>query len=102
MRVVYRQQINSVKRQNQVIFFSLVKRLKKINISLAGSHIMQYYKVEYLGCQLDSKLSVQAMAAKVLKKANIKLKMSYKQSKYLIPLFKRLLCNALIQPHFEF
>ena len=40
----------------------------EINISLAGHSIKQHEMVEYLGYHLDSKLSGEAMASKVLKK----------------------------------
>ena len=42
------------------------------------------------------------MASKVLKKINAKLKFLYRQSRYLTPAYRRLLCNALIQPHFDY
>ena len=67
-----------------------------------GYSIKQHETVEYLGCQLDSKLSGEAMASKVLKKINAKLKFLYRQSRYLTPAYRRLLCNALIQPHFDY
>ena len=50
------------------ILFSKTRGLKEINISFAGHSIKQHETVEYLGCQLDSKLSGEAMASKVLKK----------------------------------
>ena len=56
------------------ILFSKARDLKKINISFVGHSIKQHKTVEYLGCQLDSKLSGEAMASKVLKKINAKLK----------------------------
>ena len=40
----------------------------EINISFAGHPIKQHETVEYLDCQLDSKLSGEAMASKILKK----------------------------------
>ena len=42
------------------------------------------------------------MASKVPKKINDKLKLLYRQSRYLAPMYKRLLCNALFQPHFDY
>ena len=52
--------------------------------------------------QLGSKLSGEAITSKALKKINTKLKFLYRQSRYLTPAYKRLLCNALIQPHFNY
>ena len=70
-------------------------------ISFAGYSIKQHNTVEYLGCQLDSKLRGEALASKVLRKINVKLKFLYRKSTYLTPAFRRLLGNALIQPHFD-
>ena len=42
------------------------------------------------------------MARKALKKVNGKLKFLYRQATFLNPACKRLLCNALIQPHFDY
>ena len=84
------------------ILFSKTRCSKEINISFAGHSIEQQETVEYLSCQLDSKLSGEAMASKVLKKINAKLKFLYRQSRYLTPVYRRLLCNALIQPHFNY
>ena len=84
------------------ILFSKTRGLKEINISFAGHSIKQHETVEYLGCQLDSKLSGEAMASKVLKKINAKLKFLYRQSRYLTPADRRPLCTALIQPHFDY
>ena len=70
-------------------------------ISFAGYSLKHHDTVEYLGCQLDSKLSGEALASKVLRKINAKLKSLYRQSICLIPAFRRLLCNTLIQAHFD-
>ena len=79
-----------------------MRGLKEINISSAGRSIKQRKTVEYLSYQLDSKLSGEVMASKDLKKVNVKLKFLYHQSRYLTPAYRRLLCNALIQPHFDY
>ena len=71
---------------------SKTRGLKEINISFASHSIKQHKTVEHLGCQLDSKLSEEEMASKFL----------YRQSRYLTPAYRRLLCNALIQPHFDY
>ena len=42
------------------------------------------------------------MARKALKKVNEKLKFLYRQAIFLNPACKRLLCNALIQAHFDY
>ena len=84
------------------ILFSRTRGLKEINISFAGYSIKQHETVEYFGCQLDFKFSGEAMASKVLKNINTKLKFLYRQSRYLTLAYRRLLCNALIKPHFDY
>ena len=42
------------------------------------------------------------MACRVLKKINTKLNLLWRQSNYLNYSSRRLLCNALIQPHFDY
>ena len=64
--------------------------------------IKQCSKVTYLGCELDESLSSEAMALKVINKINDRIKFLYRKNRYLIPYLKRLLCNALIQPHFNY
>ena len=61
----------------------------------------QHDTAECLICQIDYKLSDEATASKVLRKINSKLKLLYCQSTFLTHSFRRLLCNALIQPHFD-
>ena len=71
------------------------KKLCKINISYGSLKIKQYSEVTYLGCILDESLSGESMALNVASKINTLL------NKFLSPQLRRLLCNALIQPHFE-
>ena len=47
-------------------------------------------------------MSGESMAHKVISKANARLKFLPRKNKYLTPDLCRLLCNALIQPHFDF
>ena len=73
-----------------------MRGFRKTNISFAGLSIKQHEAVEYLDCQLDSKLSGEAMASIVLKKINAKLIFLCRQSRYLTPEQRRILCNALV------
>ena len=68
----------------------MAESLSDINVSFAGHSIKQHKIVEYVGCQLDSKLSGKAMASKVLKKINSKLKFLHRKSRYPTPAYKRL------------
>ena len=90
----YFSQINST-------LFSKAKCLKKVNISFTGYSIKQHDTVEYLACQLDSKLSGEALTSKILRKINPKLKFLYRKSRYLTSTLRRLLSNALIQSRFD-
>ena len=58
--------------------------------------------VEYLGCYLDPNLSGESMAMKSQRKINTKLQFLYRQNEFLNPKLRRLLCNSLIQPHFDY
>ena len=64
--------------------------------------LKQYSTVEYLGCLLDSTLSGEEMALKVLKKVNGRLRFLCRQGKYLNPRLRRMPCNTLVQPHFDY
>ena len=54
--------------KTKFILFIKTRLLKEINTFFVGHSIKQHETVEYLGCQLDFKLSGEAMASKVLKK----------------------------------
>ena len=51
---------------------------------------------------LDETMSGEAMALSVINKINNKLKFLYQKNRFLTPTLRRLLCNALIQPHFDY
>ena len=54
--------------KTKFILFSKTRGLRESHISFAGHSMKQHEAVEYLGCQLDSKLSGAGMASKLLKK----------------------------------
>ena len=56
----------------------------------------------YLGCVLDETLSGESMALKALNKINEKVKFLYCKNKFVTPALCRMLCNAIIQPHFDY
>ena len=47
-------------------------------------------------------MSGEPMALKVINKINGKLKFLYQKNSFLTPGLRRMLCNALIQPHFDY
>ena len=87
-----------------ILFASKFKKenIKKLNINYGDMHIKQHYKVNYLGCLMDEIMSGEAMALNVIHKINNKLKFLYRKNVFLTPKLRRLLWNALIQPHFDY
>ena len=79
-----------------------IKKVRKLNIKYGDIQIKQHSKVKYLGCMLDETMSGETMALSVINKINNKLKFVYRKNRFLTPTLKRLLCNALIQPHFDY
>ena len=47
-------------------------------------------------------MSGESMALKVINNINSRLKFLHRKNKFLTPALCRLLCNALIQPHFDY
>ena len=87
------------------ILFASKSRKRKgnhININYRDIEIKQHSSVSYLGCVLDDTLSGESMALKILRKINSRLRFLYRKDKFLTPVLRRMLCNALIQPHFDY
>ena len=79
-----------------------LKSIDPIDIHRGDIKIKQYNKVTYLGCELDHNLSGESMATKVLGKINGRLKFLYRKQSFLGSSLRRMLCNALMQPHFDY
>ena len=79
-----------------------IKTIKKLNIKYQDIEIKQHSQVTYLGCVMDETMSGEPMALKVINKINGKLKFLYRKNSFLTPGLRRMLCNALIQPHFDY
>ena len=93
------------KDKTKSILFTSKRKLKKgsmLNILYNDIEITQYPKVSYLGCILDETLSGESMCLKVIEKINTKLRFLYRKNKFLTPTLRRMLCNAIIQPHFDY
>ena len=58
--------------------------------------------MNYLGCVLDEAMSGESVAFRVIEKINSRLKFLYRKKSVLGVPLRRLLCNALIQPHFDY
>ena len=87
------------------ILFSSKRKIKKagsLKIHYKDINIKQYTKVTCLGCILDETRSGESMATHVIDKVNSRLRFLYRQNNFLdIPL-RRLLCNVMIQPIFDY
>ena len=79
-----------------------IKSARKLNVKYKNIKIKQHSQVTYLGCVLDETLCGEPMALKALNKINGKLKFLYRKNKFLTPTLRRMLCNAIIQPHFDY
>ena len=93
--------INEIEKQLNSTKFK-IKKVRKLNIKYGDIQIKQHSKVKYLGCMLDKTMSRKTMALSVINKINNKLKFPYRKNRFLTPTLRRLLCNALIQPHFNY
>ena len=56
----------------------------------------------YLGYVMDETMSREPMAVKDINEINGKLKFLYRKNSFLTPRLRRMLCNALMQPHFDY
>ena len=79
-----------------------LRNAKSLNIVYNGIEIKQHAKVKYLGCILDESLSGESMALNVINIINSRLKFLHRENRFLTLLLRRLLCNALIQPLFDY
>ena len=89
--------------KTKCLLFGTKHRLNKVTsleIKYGETHIKQYHTVTYLGCLLDETLSGESMALKVI--INSKVRFLYRKNRFLSPPLRRLLCNSLIQPHFDY
>ena len=79
-----------------------IKRAEPLNIVYGNVKIKQYTKVTYLGFILDESLSGKSMALHILNTINSRLRFLYRQNRFLNKPLWRLLCNAMIQPFFDY
>ena len=79
-----------------------VSRTRKMNVTCKGTNINNTDTVTYLGAIIDSCLTGEHMAERVLKKVNSRLKFLFRKSRYLTRKTKKLLYNSLIQCHYDY
>ena len=93
------------KKKTKSILFGTKQQLKNqrdLVLRYGDIEIKQHSKVSYLGCILGNDLSGESMATKVLSLVNSRLKFLYRKQKFLTLPLRRLLCNALIQLHYNY
>ena len=79
-----------------------IKSPRKLNVKYKNIKIKQHSQIIYLGCVLDETFCGEPMALKALNKINGKLKFLYRKNKFLRLTLRKMLCNAIIQPHFDY
>ena len=79
-----------------------IKKVEKLDISYNDIIIKQFSSLSYLGVILDATMSGEIMAIEIIKKINTRIKFLYRKDSFLNSHLRRLLCNALIQPHFDY
>ena len=79
-----------------------LKLVEELDIRYKDIKIKQYKNVNYLGCMLDESISIETMALTVIEKINSTLKFLDRKNCFLDVPLRRLLSNALIQPHFYY
>ena len=78
------------------------KNVSQLNIRYNHINIKQRSQVTCLGCVLDETMSGEPMALKFINKINGKLTFLYRKNRYLTKDLCRMLCNAIIQPYFDY
>ena len=79
-----------------------LRKVGKLNITYQGIDIKQNSQITYLGCILDETMSGEPMAYKTIKKINSRPKYLFRRKYFLTTSLRCLLCNTLIQPHFDY
>ena len=79
-----------------------LRKVGKLNITSHSIDIKQNSQVNYLGCILDETKSGEPMAYKTIKKINTRFNYLFRKRHFFTRRLRRLLRNALIQPHFDY
>ena len=79
-----------------------LRNTKSLNITYNGIEIKQHAKIKYVGRILDESLSSELIDLNVIDNVNSRLKFLYRQNRFLSHPLRRFLCNALIQPLFDY
>ena len=85
-----------------ILFYLKHSFIGQVDVSYKDVKTKQYSKVTYLGCVLDKCLTGESMAMQVGIKVASKLMFLFRKNTFFSKDLRRLLCNALIQPHFDY
>jgi len=91
--------------KTECILFGSKKKLAKVDsfsVHCDGHSIDSQSSVKYLGSVLDNDLSAKSIVNSIIKKVNSRLNFLYRQRQFLDMNLKKMLCNALIQCHFDY
>ena len=102
MSIISRAFVLKKTKENAYYFAKNKNKTGSLNIRYSTIQIKQYHTVTYLGCALDENISGETMALRFVSKINCKLRFLYRKNRFLSQPLCRLLCNALIQPHFDY
>ncbi len=91
--------------KTETILFGSKKKLKKtskLNVTCNNVKLESKTCVKYLGAQIDQDMSGKTMGLYTIGKINNGLKFLYRKSNFLDYEQRKLLCNALLQPRFDY
>ena len=91
--------------KTECILFGSKKKLTKVenfNVHCNGQTIESQKSVKYLGSVLDNDLSATSIVTNIITKVNSRLKFLYRQNHCLNMNLRKVLCNSLIQCHFDY
>ena len=77
------------------------KKDSNLDIRYGTVHNKHCHTVTYLGCVLEENLSGKTIALLLIKKINTR-RLLYRKNRFLSQSLHRLLCNVIIQPHFDY
>jgi len=91
--------------KTESILFGSKHRLSKcneLNVMYKGKTIFSSNTVKYLGATLDNNMRGNSMGESVIKMVNMRLKFLYRKQCFVDKDLRKILCNSLVQPHFDY
>ena len=91
--------------KTECIMFGSKRKLSKLhnfNVKCNDHTIVSQSSVKYLGSVLDNDLSGKSIVNNIIKKVNSRIRFLFRQNHCLNMELRKLLCNALVQCHFDY